>query len=690
MNWDWLYLIAFLMFVGFSFRVASRISVTSLIDVVINAYLVFVGSVILTGFVLSWLDRTADRRFWAIGVFIPAFLFYLQFTRIFARDRLENFSFFELVGSRVQFWWEWFRDLGWYLKAIFGLMLATLVGLALINFRLVWGTVPNEWDSMTGHLVRVMYYLQHGNMRHFGGTNWNIDTYPKSICNLQIYCYLLNGRHENAFKIIHFASYWMGILAAGGVTYRITQHFSAGLFAALVYGLLPNVLIQAVTTETDSVLSSYVGCLLYYLFTYHVTLRRRYLYLAGLMFGIAFGHKITFALMLPSVFVIFLVTVAFNTRSPVHFIRRFKHLALGGLLGMLFFTLPTGYVDNLRVFGHPIGPPTATRHQSIERAGNMKTGEGRKNLLVQGSRNMARYATEFVMLDGLREDSLGNRLNGALRQPLIRVEKNLGLGLEEVTNFTINPFRYEKQFFGIPYWGVFGFALIWPLLFLGLALRNRAAASSAWIYPALLLAVLLHFAALSYSAPFDQWKGRYFQSTTQFAIPALGLLFGLRRFSLINPKVWALKSYIGLIVVLGCLSAIGTVMYNPRYRPFPIDGQKSAFQTGRIEQQTLFRPDIRPAYERFNQLVPKNATVALADINDDFEYPLFGPDLTRKLIPINPFEQGLQPIPNGADYLFFAASVIQPRPGDIRLGTDTTRRADVVVRGEDYYLRKLK
>ncbi len=685
MNWDWLYLVAFLMFAGFAFRVASRISTESLIDVVVNAYLVFVGSIILTGFWLSWINRIADRRFWAIGVFIPAFIFYIQFTRLFARERLESFSFFELIGSRVQFWWYWFRDLSVYFKFIFGALLVTFVGIALINFRIVWSTVPNEWDSMTGHLVRVMYYLQHGTMRHFGGTNWNIDTYPKSICTIQIYSYLMLGRHENAFKLIHFLSYWMGLVAAGGVTYRLSQNFTAGLFAALVYGLLPNVLIQATTTETDSVLASYVGCLLYYFFTYRFTLKRRYLYLAGLCFGIAFGHKITFALLFPSVLVVFLGTVAFNTRSVVHFSRRFKHVLLATLLGVLLFTVPTGYVDNLRVFGHPIGPPTATRHQSIERAGDMKTWAGRKNLLVQGSRNVARYATEFVSLDGFCEHPLGKRLNEALRQPLAGLEKSLGLGLEEVTDFTINPFRYKKQFFGIPYWGVFGFALLWPLLFMALFRREPG-----WLYPILTVAVLLHFAALAYSAPFDQWKGRYFQSTTQFAMPVVGLLFAVRRFSLLNPKAWVLKTGVAVVVALGCLSAIGTVVYNPRYRPFPLDGQKSAFQTTRIEQQTLFRPDITAAYENFNRLVPPNATVALADINDDFEYPLFGPKLTRKLIPINPFERGLQPIPTEADYLFFDASVLKPQPGDIRLGTDTTRREGVVVRAEDYYLRKLK
>jgi hypothetical protein len=105
---------------------------------------------------------------------------------------------------------------------------------------------------------------------------------------------------------------------------------------------------------------------------------------------------------------------------------------------------------------------------------------------------------------------------------------------------------------------------------------------------------------------------------------------------------------------------------------------------------TISRPDITPAYLKFDSIVPLNAVVALATINDDYEYPLWGNHFTRKLIPINPFEQGLQKIPEEANYLFFAEKVIKPIKEDIRLGTNLSLKEGVIVPGEDYYLRKLK
>mgnify|MGYP003396578386 CR=1 FL=1 len=101
------------------------------------------------------------------------------------------------------------------------------------------------------------------------------------------------------------------------------------------------------------------------------------------------------------------------------------------------------------------------------------------------------------------------------------------------------------------------------------------------------------------------------------------------------------------------------------------------------------------AYQTYDSIVPQDAVVALGTINDDFEYPLYGAKLTRKLISINPFEQALRPIPKEADYLFYARSVINDTskikalPTDIRLGSDTTMKG-LIVKGEDYYLRKLK
>jgi hypothetical protein len=206
-------------------------------------------------------------------------------------------------------------------------------------------------------------------------------------------------------------------------------------------------------------------------------------------------------------------------------------------------------------------------------------------------------------------------------------------------------------------------------------------------YYVLAMAFVLHFLALSYTAAYDPWKGRYMISTAVYAVPFLTLLF--TKFNIERQSFSVNKIYVGFIVLIGVSSGLLAVFLNARSLPLAALGKPSAFDTERVAFQTWARPDIIPAYQKFNQLVPQNATVALATINDDYEYPLWGNKLTRKLIVINPFEKGVQPIPKNAEYLFFAKSVIKPQKGDVRLGTDTTLK-NLIVKGEDYYLRKLR
>jgi len=685
-----IYLISLFLFVLYLGRLSARICRKSLVEWLLTTFLLGAGSVILTGFILSALYQTANTPVWAGSVFITATLLGWILQKL-TPDH-QRFSVSLLLRQRRRTYGRWFHNLTPFPKFLFSALLTTLTVIALTNLLLVLFTVPNEWDSMTGHLNRVMQYVQRGTMRHFGGTNWNIDTYPKSVCTLQIYSFLITGHFENGFKFIHHLSYWVGIVSVFGIVQRIRTgrpeqtRLSASFFSALAYALLPDFLMQAITTETDIVLTAYLSVLLYMLFTYRQTNDSRYLWLAGMAFGIAFGHKITFALLLPSVFVIMLYTVFLSPSLAITFQRTWR-LATAIIVGICIWTLPTGYLKNIEVFGHPIGPPTALKHQSVERAGPLS------NLLEQGSRNVVRYAYDHVNLDGIRNLKAGAELNHAMRQPLVVLEDKLHMRLDEETDFSIQPFAFDRRFVfynANPYWGIFGFGLAFPLLFLVLIGVIR---STPHVY--LGIALLLHFLALSYSAPYDPFKGRYFIETGLFGVTFLALLFLSPRTTVDVPGRLIWKSYVGLVTVLGCLSALLCIFLNTRALPFAWtapDGKSfpSAFHSSRIQQMTLGRPDIYVPYKRFDELVPDTATVALGTINDDYEYPLYGPKLSRRLITINPFEQGVQPIPKNASYLFFDKSVIAPQPGDIRLGTDTTMRNSVIVPGEDYYLRKLK
>ncbi len=686
-----LYLLLFFGFVFSVFKVALKFASNAVSEIILTAFALFTSTIIITGFVLSALDLTHQTSVWSISVFIPLLFFLLISKNINIqpkRRQSTNFHFYLSIK-------EWYYGLNLALKIIFLALGSTFLLIEITQLLLILFTVPNEWDSMTGHLNRLLYYIQNHTMAHFGGTNWNIDTYPKSVCNIQIYTYLMFSKTENAFKLIHHLSYLIMGIATFGIVSRISKNFTASIFSSMVIWLLPNLLMQATSTESDIVLGAYMSTLVYFLLSYRENRKLHYLYFAGICFGLAFGHKITFVFSLPPMILVIWYAVFLdknleyfnlesikayfcfsNTRLQVFFFR-LKHFVFSISLGLILFTFPTGYLKNIQVFGHPIGPPTALKHQSVERAGSPQ------NLLLQGSRNVIRYSFDFFNLDGLRNIDIGNKINESIKKPFIFLERKSPFHLETKTEFTILPFTYTKryQFYNAnPYWGIFGFALIFPL-FAWAFIRFK---NIKIVYLVFGVAFLLHFLALSYTAPYDPWKGRYTISTSVFAIVFLAMLFDSNRL-----KCKWLSYYLFLIVGIGSLSAILSVVYNERSYPFSTETKKSAFRSNRLEMQTVVRPDLYEPYSKFNKIVPQNAVVALATINDDFEYPLWGDKLTRKIYAVNPFEKGLQPLPADTEYLFFAKSVIQPQSGDIRLSTDKVFD-NIIVKAEDYYLRKIK
>jgi 4-amino-4-deoxy-L-arabinose transferase-like glycosyltransferase len=679
-----LYWLSFFIFIGIVGLVAKRIAQQSLTEWLITSFMLFVGCIIPVGFALSALDLISSTFSWILGNFIAIALQYVCWSYLLPRQA--TYAVRGILANRLDTFKLWIRELSPYLRFVFFIMFGTVIVLGITNLIMIIGTPPNEWDSMTGHLNRAIRYIQRGTMAHFGGTNWSMDTYPKSPTTIHIYTYLISGGIENAMKAIHFLSFWVTVAAVFGIAQRIGRNLSASFFCALAYSMFLDFLVQAIFTETDIVLTAYLSCLLYFLFTYFNSRDNRYLYLAGFAIGVALGHKVTFVFLVPSVFVLMIYTVFIAPNFKV-FLDRVLRLSIAVAVSLMIYTFPTGYIRNIQVFGHPIGPPTALKHQSIERAGSLA------NLVKQGTRNVIRYSIDFCNLDGIRNAQWGYDLNQFIRRPLVVMEDRLKLRLDEEEDFTITPFRFNKRFESynaLPYWGVFGFALILPIVLLVFfrVFRSR-------VHWFLAVALILHFLAVSYTAAYDAFKGRYFIETGLFGVLFLLLLFSHHRLTILKPRRRIWRGYIALIVVLACVSAVMAVFLNMRNLPFGAYGMESALTMDRIALQTFARPDITKAYERFDSIVPQHATVALGTVNSDFEYPLYGSKLTRRLISINPFEQGLQPIPKEADYLFYARSVINDTsriralPTDIRLGSDTTM-TNLIEKGEDYYLRKLK
>lgn len=329
----------------------------------------------------------------------------------------------------------------------------------------------------------------------------------------------------------------------------------------------------------------------------------------------------------------------------------FVALALSGLI----FAAPAGYIENWQIYGHPVGPEYVRRLHAFE-------GESFGSVARYGTRNFVRFGFEFLSLDGLPPYGDIYTVQQSLRRWPRAATLRLGLNLETPAA-TRAPFDYDKRPTAHEdgsYWGIFGFALLGPAALLALLVVLRPPAARA-----LAAAGLLFWMAQAFSGPYDPWRGRYFIVAGVFVAPLAADLVTRRLPGL-------LKVYLVVVVLLGCLSALSAVLGRANSVPEEVYGMD------RAGQLTRNRRNYTEPVRRFETAVPPTATVAVYLGEDMFEYPLFGEGLTRRLLPVNPFDRGPQPIPPEADYLLYSSALYDDRlPADRHLG-------------EDWYLRDLR
>jgi hypothetical protein len=642
----------------------------SVSDYVIKYYFGIVSCIIPAGFIISFFNGINTPLAWGVCVvgisFIQSFIF----------RKIANHKLFVLKKSIRQAAQN-LKEL-WFGGKIFGQMLfivliSVFVYTTIINLLIFIFGYPNEWDSMTGHLVKCAYYLQNGSMNDIGGTTWSIDYYPNAIPSLQVFFYHLLGEH--GFKVIHFLAYWAYCFSIFGISKHLVPNYKANYFVFFVAALLPTALIQATNTETDLILTAQLSCILYFVLKWIKNSNKLYSFILACSLAIWVGLKVTFILVSPAVLVVLIYVIYIKRKS----LKDFKAILLVFSIATLFYVLPTGYLENLQKakklsLGAISAPELVMQWHGVE---SYTAKDKVKNFEL----NILRYSSDFLQFDGIRNIEIGKKFNDGFRALPNLILDNFNL--EQDKFWAVAPFKLMgdtnyKFYIERPFWGIISFGMVLPLLFLVIFnfVKNRNSRNQ--LAFVLLVATIAHFMSLCFSAPYDPIKGRYFMNMAIWCLPCLAIMY----------DSYPIKSYLFVCSVFIGLSAIGTVSFR---RMYPIFEEKNIFTLNRFEQESLSRPELLAAFQNFDKLVPQNAVVALGtqQEHEDFEYPFFGKNFSRKLIPIHPFRSGLKPIPNEAEYLLYTNDVFEFKKGDIQLNNGDKLK-DTPVPESIFYLRKLK
>lgn len=159
----------------------------------------------------------------------------------YRKKRILNRVSFLDIGEKIRKW------------SVFEyLLLFLLIFLSGIMLVLSYRIVPNNWDSMTYHLPRVMNWIENGSVAYYP-TNNPRQLYYSNFSEYVILHIMLIFQTDQMVNLVQ----WFAYAASGYMLYRIVRELELkriyGLLAALLYMLCPLTIAESVTTQVDLV-----------------------------------------------------------------------------------------------------------------------------------------------------------------------------------------------------------------------------------------------------------------------------------------------------------------------------------------------------------------------------------------------------------------------------------------------------
>ncbi len=460
-------------------------------------------------------------------------------------------------------------------------ILSLVVAAALVvELVLAIAVCPNNWDSMTYHLSRAAYWLQHHSAMQWPAGSIRQNFSPPNAEMLAAWTMALRGTDQLANLV-----QWTALLGLAAGIFSICRLIAfpmfASLFAAACFVAMPQPLLQATSTQNDLVVSLFVVSAILFGIRSLRDHSRGDLTVAAASLGLAIGTKGTTMIAAPSLALV-IGYALWRYRPP----RRFVLISCGACLcGVLAFGA-FNYVQTVRNTGTAYGPLAAM----VERTSPLKINVGRVMWTFADS-----PGTPVPWLElGMRRPF--QAMFGGLKHPRFGLEVDAGVH-EDTSAF-----------------GLVGLLVLLPIMAVT-AIRRR---SPPW-QRAFALAGLGYIVAFSITTEWNPWIGRVLVPGVAISAP---LLAGI-----------ALRPWLsGVVLALAMAGLVPSVLMNPMKPLLVARKAKTVLRLDRLQQQAIVRPDIATIVPELNARIGATAPLGFAGSEDSWDYPYFGEHLERRVV----------------------------------------------------------
>jgi hypothetical protein len=469
------------------------------------------------------------------------------------------------------------------------LVVVVLAALTL-QATLAIAVAPNEPDSLSYHLPRAAYWLQHHSaLQYLPGASDDPAQVAPPNAELLIAWTMALARSDSFAQLVQWLA-MIGLLATiFAATRRLGFGRVAAAFAACLFALMPEPLLQSATAQNDVVVTLLLAAALLFATTGVLDGSRGRLVLAAIAAGLAIGTKLYAVFFVPAGAL--LLAAALRRARPQ---RSLVLYGVGALVAAIAGLGAFNYVQNL-VDEHSLTGYSGTPGGDFVRTGVPQTA--------------ARVGWNLLDAPGLpqpdfvsdRAETVASQLFAGVRgssfsvpSPAIRSESN------------------EDQ----SAYGLIGLLLV--ALIVAALLRRRA---PTW-QRLLALGALGYFLAYTITIGYSPEAARYLMPAIALATPLLAPLAAR--------PVWA------ILAAALALAALPGAALHDIYKPvLETYGAKSVFALDRLQQQTLDQDvaPLVPSIRRVNALVGAHAPLGFVQQDQLFDYVLMGEPLARRLVP---------------------------------------------------------
>jgi len=459
-------------------------------------------------------------------------------------------------------------------------MLAITGAALAIEFWIGTQIAPNNWDSMTYHLSRIAYWMQYQHIGDYpGATVRQLGSLPNGEI---LQAFFMMPLRTDTFA---FAAQWLALIGIGVCTYLgarlITRNRPAAILAGCAFCFLPQPVLQSTSTQNDLICAFFV--LAGVVFALRGILRSHSgeLLIGAIALAIAIGTKGTAWFVMPGLALAVAYLLSRGSATP----RQIASLI--GLTAVATLVVD-GYWFAVNITnGRPIDGGVAGQTSTLSGA------YGAKPDFVNVKSNLLRS----IDITGLPPWP---------RDTLIRLVDQIA-----PAQVSMNLQAYPLE--DLAAFGIAGLLLIPPVLVYGLAAFR--ARTSGHVFAIASTMTLLTFCFIVAA---NVWTGRLMIVIVALAAPLFTVAF--RKWWLVVPV---------LIIVL--VPGYRALTHNANKELLHVAGTLPLREAPRIIQMTQQRPEITGPLMALDQYAAPDAHIGYVGGEDDWDYPVFGPEFGRHI-----------------------------------------------------------